>query len=1091
MNPRWIAWTALAIVLTGALLWVHWSNPSTGFVTASARAFPVPPPEQVTRQTYLDYIKFTFEHKGWNEYLHSPPFDPNTNRYSGQYAGYVAFWASALQDNESFLGRTKEDYARDALRLMRGDYNYLLTPDGSGKLPTGRFNYTLIAAQNYLYLKDNEALTPEDHAFMHAYLLLVDSRAGELEYGSFNRSFDRALGQRMLYYLFPDDPLAPQWKAYSDRVWNEFWENGDTLENASSYNSIWLKDLYVWLRIQEQFEPSKPASLFYNDPKMKRILTRYLFQLGPQGLMPAYGDTTGPAPSPAQAIGIFEAAGAQYRDGRFKFAAHRLFTWYVPQYDEMAEWGNIISNNMVDMMDSYWVVDDSFSEQMPLESSVVTMRKGIDLDVASASDSEVNANDVPDKVVFRSGWTATDLFALMETSNPAGHGHCDTGSLNFLSDNDTMLLGDTSYLVKDHRFHNTLQIVPKTGDVPPCFGASYLSATPAVPEFFDHPSATYAHLSVYPYMTEPGTFDRRVFFFKNDFVWVRDSLSARQSLEVTTGPAWNTYSILSNGTNWVDTTFQNIPVSYIFDLKYLMHWQNGAQQLLMLFPSLNGSLQTDNVTIDHTLRNYNTPLQNNANWRIWQKKEVQLAQGQSVFFDSVLVPHPASATAAGIGTAYSIAYDDPNAAVLQKNESGGAVFFAGINDNGRLLAFPAASPRIKTDAKQFWVRLRSGEPSEFWLVNASTLTIDGTNVFSSPNRVTVDSDSPGLKATEMFDISVTSNGNGLITPHGHVPAARGDTVSFSIGAFAGSKIGDVRVDGNSVGPVFSYAFVAVDSNHTLAADFVKSDKNTFSITAAPTEHGRVLPAGVTQLTEGENYTFRIIADAEYIVSNVWVDNNARGPLVQYSFSGIKANHSIRAEFRLIADSGPDSNHLSGPFAIGQTGPQVELLQRILRQDTYIYPEGILSGIYDDLTIAAVQRFQRKYNLISYGTPETTGFGLADAQTITKINEVFSPSGERPITPDENAPIIVCVSDWRCKEWMSCLNGTQNRSCTDTRLCAAPSSLPQESRACSDQLPTVALGGILIGVGVIVLLGLLGFIRLIHAMSSRGKKHEYE
>ena len=83
--------------------------------------------------------------------------------------------------------------------------------------------------------------------------------------------------------------------------------------------------------------------------------------------------------------------------------------------------------------------------------------------------------------------------------------------------------------------------------------------------------------------------------------------------------------------------------------------------------------------------------------------------------------------------------------------------------------------------------------------------------------------------------------------------------------------------------------------------------------------------------------------------------------------------------------------LIGPFAIGMISEQVKLLQQMLATDLTIYPEGKISGVYDDATVKAVQNFQIKYGIVSSGTPTTTGYGLAGPETRKKMNEVFGLS----------------------------------------------------------------------------------------------------
>ena len=80
--------------------------------------------------------------------------------------------------------------------------------------------------------------------------------------------------------------------------------------------------------------------------------------------------------------------------------------------------------------------------------------------------------------------------------------------------------------------------------------------------------------------------------------------------------------------------------------------------------------------------------------------------------------------------------------------------------------------------------------------------------------------------------------------------------------------------------------------------------------------------------------------------------------------------------------------LFGPFSVGITSPQVTLLQQLLAKDPNIYPEGLMTGFYGSLTVKAVQRFQTKYNILTSGSPETTGYGLAGPRTRERITEIL-------------------------------------------------------------------------------------------------------
>lgn len=71
---------------------------------------------------------------------------------------------------------------------------------------------------------------------------------------------------------------------------------------------------------------------------------------------------------------------------------------------------------------------------------------------------------------------------------------------------------------------------------------------------------------------------------------------------------------------------------------------------------------------------------------------------------------------------------------------------------------------------------------------------------------------------------------------------------------------------------------------------------------------------------------------------------------------------------------------------GSEGSDVSLLQTLLFKDGD-YPQDVISGFYGSLTQSAIARFQSKYGIVSYGSPETTGYGQAGPKTRAALNAV--------------------------------------------------------------------------------------------------------
>jgi|GEM_PF-621935 plastocyanin len=70
--------------------------------------------------------------------------------------------------------------------------------------------------------------------------------------------------------------------------------------------------------------------------------------------------------------------------------------------------------------------------------------------------------------------------------------------------------------------------------------------------------------------------------------------------------------------------------------------------------------------------------------------------------------------------------------------------------------------------------------------------------------------------------------------------------------------------------------------------------------------------------------------------------------------------------------------------LGVTGDDVKRLQQFLARDPSIYPQGTASGYYGALTQAAVQKWQVKYNIVSSGSPDSTGYGVVGPRTAAAI-----------------------------------------------------------------------------------------------------------
>ncbi len=84
--------------------------------------------------------------------------------------------------------------------------------------------------------------------------------------------------------------------------------------------------------------------------------------------------------------------------------------------------------------------------------------------------------------------------------------------------------------------------------------------------------------------------------------------------------------------------------------------------------------------------------------------------------------------------------------------------------------------------------------------------------------------------------------------------------------------------------------------------------------------------------------------------------------------------------------------ITSTLDFGSTGGNVMNLQAFFKDNSSIYPEGLITGYFGGLTRAAVQRFQASYGIVSSGSAATTGYGRVGPTTLAKINSLIATGG---------------------------------------------------------------------------------------------------
>ncbi len=95
---------------------------------------------------------------------------------------------------------------------------------------------------------------------------------------------------------------------------------------------------------------------------------------------------------------------------------------------------------------------------------------------------------------------------------------------------------------------------------------------------------------------------------------------------------------------------------------------------------------------------------------------------------------------------------------------------------------------------------------------------------------------------------------------------------------------------------------------------------------------------------------------------------------------------------------------------GVKGPSVASLQQfLLSAGTYTYPE--ITGYYGPATQQAVEKWQAQNGVVSFGTPNTTGYGVVGPATRAAISRVCGGVITTPITPITPTTPTVCTLEY--------------------------------------------------------------------------------
>ncbi len=131
------------------------------------------------------------------------------------------------------------------------------------------------------------------------------------------------------------------------------------------------------------------------------------------------------------------------------------------------------------------------------------------------------------------------------------------------------------------------------------------------------------------------------------------------------------------------------------------------------------------------------------------------------------------------------------------------------------------------------------------------------------------------------------------------PGTYDDAFSVSVLLNRSDRGKSICLDSISVPPTYQWSWgtgTAAVYRPRWGGQFCFTVSAPFEIEASAGPNGTITPSGTVQVAQGANQSFAISPDEGYHVSDLFVDGSSVGPMTDYTFTDVQANHSIVATF---------------------------------------------------------------------------------------------------------------------------------------------------------------------------------------------------
>ena len=225
------------------------------------------------------------------------------------------------------------------------------------------------------------------------------------------------------------------------------------------------------------------------------------------------------------------------------------------------------------------------------------------------------------------------------------------------------------------------------------------------------------------------------------------------------------------------------------------------------------------------------------------------------------------------------------------------------------------------------IRFREGSSGEYNQIALPTYTNAGTyEIGYQVTRADFDTVvgsvtikiSPATPTITLADQTVKHDGNTHPMGGAKITGVNGESfkgsVTYTYYTDGQCTQGETKTPPSAVGTYYVRASIAASGNYTAAVSntaklvIEKSSTTTkptsggntgtgYTVTASAGAGGSITQSGKVSVQSGKSASFTIVADKNYEVADVKVDGKSIGSVGVYTFTDVKANHTIEATFR--------------------------------------------------------------------------------------------------------------------------------------------------------------------------------------------------